>query len=166
MPIPGKFQTEVKDEVYYDTETEEGTTETEEGSDEADDQMSGPEYTSGHLSISRVSGWSGTAHGIWTKVRAWCPTRGASPEPDVIEICAADDIGAAGIVQVNPDITVDSGAGASVANQAHFPHCVVEPSPGSEGGQSFIGASGACMPNRGQIKPKLILETGSSRRPR
>ena len=79
---------------------------------------------------------------------------------DVVEICATEDSGAAGIVQVSPDIIVDSGAGASVANQAHLPHCVVEPSSGSENGQTFIGALGASMPNRSEIKPRLILETG------
>ena len=187
VPIPSKFRVEPKDdteteddEVAHDTEDDD--TGTEEGACSPDPTVPvDPAFLPfgakrrlfeepAHASCEPApkaatpSRARTRSRGIWTKISAWCSTRGvaSSPLPNEVEICAteAEDSVAAGIVQVNPDITVDSGAGASVANQAHFPHCLVEPSPGSEGGQTFIGASGASMPNRGQIKPKLILETG------
>ena len=119
VSIPSKFQVEAKDDA--ETEDDEVAHDTE------DDGTDTEEDDSATNLAPQGRSWSATAYGIWTKVGAWCPSRGpaspssmtSSPLADVIEICAteAEDSGAAGIVQVNPDITVDSGAGASVANQ-------------------------------------------------
>ena len=35
--------------------------------------------------------------------------------------------------------TVDSGAAEPVANPKHFPDCQLEPSPGSQAGQTYVG---------------------------
>ena len=75
--------------------------------------------------------------------------------PGTIDICVMEP--PEGLQQV-PDITVDTGAGASVASKAHFPFCEVEPSPLK--GQSYSTASGTLMPNQGQMRPVLLMETG------
>ena len=55
------------------------------------------------------------------------------------------------------EITVDSGAGNSVANGDNFPGIPREESEGSRRGQSYVGAGGEKIPNRGQkrfmVKP-------------
>ena len=47
------------------------------------------------------------------------------------------------------DITMDSGAGASVANPKNFPGCTVTDSPGSLAGQHFVGPAGEKICNEG-----------------
>ena len=63
-------------------------------------------------------------------------------------------------LQKVPDITVDTGAGVSIANRSHFPFSQVEESP--KKGQTYAAASanGPLMKNQGQMKPTLLLETG------
>ena len=57
-----------------------------------------------------------------------------------------------------PDITVDTGAGISVGNIRHFPHSQVEESP--KKGQKYVNATGGISHNKGQMRPRLLLETG------
>ena len=58
-------------------------------------------------------------------------------------------------------ITVDSGAGASVAHGAQlFPEWELEASSGSKRGLCYIGAGGERMPNEGQRSGKLLFEGG------
>ena len=59
-----------------------------------------------------------------------------------------------------PDIAVDSGVAVSVANPRGFPGCKVVASEGSLAGQKFIGPGGQTMPNEGQFRPGVVLETG------
>ena len=59
------------------------------------------------------------------------------------------------------DITVDSGAGASVCHPKHFPESVVVDSPGSLAGQIFAGPGGEKIPNEGQLKADTVLENGA-----
>ena len=63
-------------------------------------------------------------------------------------------------MQPVPDITVDTGAGASAANKKTFGGCTLEESPGSKAGQYFIGANGGRMANLGQVRPRLMMENG------
>ena len=63
-------------------------------------------------------------------------------------------------MQPVPDITVDTGAGASAANLKTFGGCKLEESPGSKAGQFFIGANGGRMANLGQVRPRLMMENG------
>ena len=58
------------------------------------------------------------------------------------------------------DITVDSSAGAPVANRKHFPGVVVADSESSLRGQKFMGPGGDLIPNRGQMTPELVVESG------
>ena len=89
--------------------------------------------------------------------------------PQLVELCPMNTSQASGSItplgiregiHPVPDITVDSGAGASAAHKKTFAPCQVEPSRGSKAGQHFIDASGGKMPNIGQVKPELLLETG------
>ena len=59
-----------------------------------------------------------------------------------------------------PDIAIDSGAAVPVANPRDFPGCKVEESEGSIAGQKFIEPGGQTMPNEGQFRPGVVLETG------
>ena len=61
-----------------------------------------------------------------------------------------------------PDVTVDSGAGAPVANPKHYPGAVVVPSEGSRRGQQFVGPSGHTMKNQGEMSPLMVLESGQT----
>ena len=57
--------------------------------------------------------------------------------------------------------TVDSGAAEPVANPKHFPDCVLEPSPGSLSGQTYVGPGpGSKIPNLGQLTAKRMLGNG------
>ena len=58
------------------------------------------------------------------------------------------------------DITMDSGAGATVANPHDFPGCVVTESPGSLAGQLFVGAGSEKKTNEGQFHVPYRLEDG------
>jgi hypothetical protein len=58
------------------------------------------------------------------------------------------------------DITMDSGAGASVANPKNFPGCIVTDSPGSLAGQHFVGPAGDKICNEGQFVVPLRLNDG------
>ena len=78
-----------------------------------------------------------------------------------VPLNALNSGGAADGVMTVPDVTVDTGAGASCANPSMFPHCPVEPSPGSKAGQVFVGPDGGTMANQGQIRPNLLLENGA-----
>ena len=59
-------------------------------------------------------------------------------------------------------MTVDSGAGCCVGNPQHFPFAQVVPSTGSKSGQKFIGpgSGSAGMPNLGEMKLDMVLESG------
>ena len=59
------------------------------------------------------------------------------------------------------EITVDSGAGESVADPEDFPGHLVSASPGSLMGQKFVGPGGEKIPNQGQFTPKMVTEPGS-----
>lgn len=68
-----------------------------------------------------------------------------SPLPDGIPLCPANDgSGSQGPdldgMHAIPDVTVDSGAGASAASPKTFPGCSIEPSAGSRSGQPTAGA--------------------------
>ena len=58
------------------------------------------------------------------------------------------------------DITMDSGAGAPVANPKDFPGCVVTDSPGSLAGQIFVGPGNEKIPNEGQFVAPMRLDDG------
>ena len=58
------------------------------------------------------------------------------------------------------DITMDSGAGAPVANPKDFPGCEVTDSPGSLAGQMFVGPDGSKIANEGQFDVKVRLDDG------
>ena len=58
------------------------------------------------------------------------------------------------------DITVDSGAGAPVANPKHFPGVQVLPSEASKRGQQFQGPGGDLIPNQGNMAPEVLVEVG------
>ena len=102
------------------------------------------------------------------RVRAWKQEQeqqlqqqaeAGQPKQSVVDLAPLVDQPAEGMQPVD-EITVDSGAGATVANSKHFPRSPVEPSPGSVGGQQFRAAQGSMVPNRGQMRPTLLLETG------
>ena len=59
------------------------------------------------------------------------------------------------------DITVDSGAGASVGNGATlFPEWQLKPSAGSRMGVQYVGAGGERIPNQGERSGRLMFEGG------
>ena len=60
------------------------------------------------------------------------------------------------------DVTVDSGAGLPVASRKHFPGMKVTSSEGSRRGQKFMGPGGDLIPNRGQMQPQIIVESGDT----
>ena len=61
------------------------------------------------------------------------------------------------------DVTVDSGAGESVANPRSMPQYPMKPSPGSLRGQRYRGPGGEVIPNQGQQKIAVKLESGVQR---
>ena len=61
------------------------------------------------------------------------------------------------------DVTVDSGAGESVANPKSMPQYPMKPSPGSLRGQRYRGPGGEVIPNQGQQKIAVKLESGVQR---
>ena len=97
---------------------------------------------------------------IWMVVVAMCVETQNRPEPtyDSDEVCI--DINAIDIPEgmVPVDLTVDTGAGISVGSPEHFPHAVVEESP--KKGQTYASACNGIMKNQGQMRPRLLLETG------
>ena len=80
------------------------------------------------------------------------------PETSVVELNAME------INTVMPpedelvEITVDSGAGESVAAQNHFPQCPLVDSPGSLAGQKYLGPAGEEIPNQGQMMTSMTIE--------
>ena len=56
------------------------------------------------------------------------------------------------------EITVDSGAGETVANPKDFPDSELKPSPGSQHGQVYVGPGGERIPNLGQFSTDMNLE--------
>ena len=80
------------------------------------------------------------------------------PETSVVELNAME------INTVMPpedelvEITVDSGAGESVAAQKHFPQCPLVDSPGSLAGQKYLGPAGEEIPNQGQMMTSMTIE--------
>ena len=61
------------------------------------------------------------------------------------------------------DITVDSGAGESVANPASMPQYPMRPSAGSKRGQKYRGPGGEIIPNQGEQRIAVRLESGDKR---
>ena len=61
------------------------------------------------------------------------------------------------------DITVDSGAGESVANPLSLPDFPMLPSAGSKRGQRYRGPGGEVIPNTGEQKLAVKLESGNRR---
>ena len=55
------------------------------------------------------------------------------------------------------EITVDSGAGESVAAQKHFPQSPLVDSPGSLAGQKYLGPAGEEIPNLGQMTTSMTI---------
>ena len=86
-------------------------------------------------------------------------------DDDVLDLFAVTDdaeikeFEAAGFQRL-PDITMDSGAGLSVANASQFPGSVVKPSAGSQRGQKLVAAAGKVIDNRGEFTSELLVETG------
>ena len=82
------------------------------------------------------------------------------PEEEVYQYSLQD---AEGLERL-PDMTVDSGAGCCVGNPQHFPFAQVLPSKGSAAGQKFIGpgSGSAGMPNLGEMKLDMVLESGEN----
>ena len=66
---------------------------------------------------------------------------------------------AEGLVR-GPDLTVDTGAGASVGDPDAFPGVPVVPTEASRRGQKFVAAAGKEIPNLGKISPEFVIETG------
>ena len=58
------------------------------------------------------------------------------------------------------EITMDSGAGAPVANPDDFPGCTVTDSPGSLSGQVYVGPGNEKIPNEGQFVAPMRLDDG------
>ena len=58
------------------------------------------------------------------------------------------------------DITMDSGAGAPVADPKDFPGCEVTDSPGALAGQMFVTPDGTKIANTGQFEAKVRLDDG------
>ena len=79
------------------------------------------------------------------------------PIPAVIELNAVDISSTHDAL----DITVDSGAGATVCSPSHFPESPLTDSPGSLKGQVFAGPGGELIPNQGQLQAKPTLENGA-----
>ena len=61
------------------------------------------------------------------------------------------------------DITVDSGAGESVANPASMPQHPMRPSAGSKRGQKYRGPGGEIIPNQGEQRIAVQLASGDKR---
>ena len=62
---------------------------------------------------------------------------------------------------VEMEITVDSGAGASVINPRDLPGVPLKPSPSSQRGQRYVGPGGEVIANMGQMEPSLRLPNGA-----
>ena len=83
-----------------------------------------------------------------------------SPWPDILELNSFEKTAEKRENYDQIDITMDSGAGGSVADPKDFPGCVVTDSPGSLAGQVFVGPGGDKMPNQGQFVAPLRLDDG------
>ena len=78
---------------------------------------------------------------------------------DMIDINAFD--AAVDLSKYDPlDLTVDSGDGDAVANPKDFPECTVNESLGSLSRQVYMGHGGERLPNKGPIKPAMLIEGG------
>ena len=60
------------------------------------------------------------------------------------------------------EVTVDSGAGASVANPRDLPGVALRPSAGSLRGQRYVGPGGEVIANIGELSPTLRLANGAT----
>jgi len=60
------------------------------------------------------------------------------------------------------EITVDSGAGESVINPRDLPDVALEPSAGSRRGQVYLGPGGERIPNLGQLRTNVLMESGAT----
>ena len=60
------------------------------------------------------------------------------------------------------EITVDSGAGASVINPRDLPGVPLRPSAGSQRGQRYVGPGGEVIANMGQLEPSFRLPNGAT----
>ena len=96
-------------------------------------------------------------------------SNGASPEIDLFPFHDDQDLFNYDLAKMEgmeqlPDGTVDSGAGTSVGNPAHFPFAQVVPSAGSKAGQQFVGAGAGAksIPNLGEMKFAMVVETGDT----
>ena len=96
---------------------------------------------------------------MWIVILVMCiETQRSRPDPDSMDGCIelnAVDV-PEGMVPV--DLTVDTGAGVSVGSPEHFPHAPVEESPKKN--QTYASACNGIMKNQGQMRPRLLLETG------
>ena len=61
------------------------------------------------------------------------------------------------------EITVDSGAGGSVANPLSMPLYPVVPSAGSKRGQKYRGPGGEVIPNTGEQRVAVKVASGGKR---
>jgi hypothetical protein len=97
------------------------------------------------------------------------------PTPSVVEMDTAEEIDMCALgdddMEVDSvpgyhrmDATVDSGAGKPVMNPKHAPGYTVYASAGSKAGQNFVGPSGEKIPNEGELKVGIKLESGADRR--
>ena len=93
----------------------------------------------------------------------------ASERGDVEEKIPGD--GNAAVLELNAiredsdepfDITVDSGAGASVINPKDLPGSKLAPSAGSQCGQQYVGPGGEVIPNLGEVVTHVKLENGTT----
>lgn len=92
---------------------------------------------------------------------------GEVKEDQLIEIGAVDDEAipeAEGMTRLARDITVDSGAGESVADPSDFALYPLEESKGSQCGQKYVGPSGETIANQGQKKVIIVTEDGAQKR--
>ena len=91
--------------------------------------------------------------------RKW-PPRTAVSDTLVLELNSMELTAEEKLKYDRTEITMDSGAGATVTNPEHFPGCVVTDSPGSLAGQTYIGPAGERIPNEGQFTVPLTLDDG------
>jgi len=80
-------------------------------------------------------------------------------EEEISDILELNAVTAEGDVEM--EITVDSGAGASVINPRDLPGVPLKPSPGSQRGQRYVGPGGEVIANVGQMEPSLRLPNGA-----
>ena len=90
-----------------------------------------------------------------------CPSTPApSPDDNALELNNVELTTEEKLKYDQVNITMDSGAGAPVANPKDFPGCEVTDSPGSLAGQMFVGPDGSKIANNGQFDVKVRLDDG------